>query len=158
MPSLEGKDPATDSSDLTPFTNTYVRLSGAVSQNEDGNFNLDLLVGKDADTDTRYWVQMTGNTRLTRQLAVTGKEDLTLVNDVTFDATKNEVTTHRQRGDSEPDTTFTLPAFVSLIDYNARDARIITITRADGANITTTTVTLPSVNIPVTPDLELEHA
>ena len=152
---LEAKNAATISANIIPFPADYIEIPNAVSQFEDGNFNLSLYVGKDPDSNARYIYQLQGNTNINRQLEVTSTEDIGFLNDATFDTAANRFTFPRREGTAQQSRQITLPAYVQGIAFNA-GTHVFTITERDGANTTTQTVQLPASSIPVTPTTELE--
>ena len=144
---LHALQPGTVSQNLLDAPGTYLTIPNAISSQRDGNFDIPLYVAYSDLSNTRYLIQIGGNTRLDRQLEVTSTEDISFLTDLEFNATTNVVSAPKRTGTAESTETFTLPAYISGIAYND-GTHVITITHRDGANSTQTTIQLPSVTTP----------
>ena len=92
-------------------TSSFMHVANAVSQDEDSNFNLGFLVGKDAATGNNFLlVQLDGNTTLTRQVEATAIEFIPFDSGTRYDEVTHVLSVPTRVGENTITTTYQLSA------------------------------------------------
>ena len=86
-----------------------VTIPNAISEDEDGRFNVSLTVSKHPTDLNRLITQISGSTRLDRDVAITATTDIPFVTEVTYTPGSRTVTITRRQGSNTTHTSFQLP-------------------------------------------------
>ena len=104
---LDATQAGTYGQDLTDSPGTYLTVTGAISSDEDGSFDVALYVAKDLENDNALLVQIGGNTNLERDVTLTATEDIPFL---THGEISNHVLTlHKRTGANKTTEAAQLP-------------------------------------------------